>query len=202
MDHETVIRVEVFGHPRPQGSKHNFVATKKGADGKRVPVLKDGKPVIIGKEMAKGLKEWRASIAQRVGEQYGGPILNGPVRVDLTFYVKRPDSHYGTGKNADRLKDSAPLFVEKSPDLDKLTRGVMDGLKNALYADDKFFWAGRIQKVWVPRDGREGVLIEARVPEFRTVGETRAARAAREAEAQGTLPLAAPGERVALPVAA
>jgi crossover junction endodeoxyribonuclease RusA len=89
----------------------------------------------------------------------------------------RVASHYGSGRNAAKLKDSAPLHVEKSPDLDKLVRGVMDGLKGVLYSDDKFFFCGHVRKVWVERTERPGVIIDAYVPLLRTIGDKRAADA-------------------------
>jgi Holliday junction resolvase RusA-like endonuclease len=186
---DQVIRIEVTGNPRAQGSKRAHAVYRKGPGGKPVPVTdKNGRVVVAQREMAEGLGEWRTSIAQRVAEQYDGPVIDGPVFVDLTFYLVRPQSHYGSGKRENMLKDSAPLYVEKSPDLDKLTRGVMDGLKGALYRDDKFFCLGTIRKDWVHKWERPGVLIEARVPTRRTVGDQRAAEAAQR---QPELPVAA-----------
>jgi Holliday junction resolvase RusA-like endonuclease len=172
---EHVARIVVYGNPRAQGSKRSQVIYRKGKNGKPVPVTTpDGRIVTRTREMAEGLEDWRTSIAQRTVEQYDGPVIDGPVRVDLQFMVVRPTTHYGSGKNADRLKDSAPLYVEKSPDLDKLVRGVMDGLKGVLYADDRYFFTGTVEKVWVDRTERPGVRIAVWRPTLRTVGDQRA----------------------------
>lgn len=174
------IEITVYGKPATQGSKRFGVAMKWNADRtKKVPVYKDGKPVTFSKEDNDRLDPWRNSIAQRTAEQYDGPVINGPVFVDLTFMFPRIEGHYSQRKGSEQvLKDSAPLFVEKSPDLDKLVRGVMDGLKGTLYADDKFFCLGTIEKVWVHRWERPGVVIKARTPVHRTVGDQRDAEMA------------------------
>ena len=44
------------------------------------------------------------------------------------IYFPRPRAHYGTGRNANRLKDSAPLWHDKRPDVDKLARAVLDAI--------------------------------------------------------------------------
>jgi Holliday junction resolvase RusA-like endonuclease len=41
-------------------------------------------------------------------------------------------SHYGTGKNATKLKPSAPRYHVKTPDVDKLVRGVADSIGDAV----------------------------------------------------------------------
>jgi crossover junction endodeoxyribonuclease RusA len=63
--------------------------------------------------------------------------LTGPVQVDIVFYLARPRYHYGTGKNANRLKPTAPSYCDKKPDADKLQRTVLDALKaSGVYVDD------------------------------------------------------------------
>lgn len=176
MQCDDYIEITVYGKPTPQGSKTTGVATRfDPVTQKRVPIMKDGKFVTFTKDQNKEKNlAWRESVAQRVAEQYGGPVINGPVFVDLTFMIPRIDGHYSQRRGHEReLKDSAPLYVEKSPDLDKLTRAVMDGLKGSLYTDDKFFCLGKIEKVWVHRWERQGVVIRARTPVHRTVGDQR-----------------------------
>ena len=156
---EHIAHIIVYGNPRAQGSKRSEVVFRKNKEtGKPEPVTtKDGRFVTRTREMAEGLEDWRTSLAQRCVEQYHGPVVDGPVRCDLSFTFVRPSSHYGSGRNAGSLKDSAPLFVEKSPDLDKLVRGVMDGLKGVLYSDDKmFFYSARSR-----RSGSTGRIVPA-----------------------------------------
>lgn len=176
------IRITVYGDPRPQGSKKtDAIYRKNPVTGFREPVMVNGRVLTRSREDAEGLTSWRTSVAQRVAEQYGGPVLDGPVRLRLTFMVPRGQNHYGTGRNAEVLKDSAPLFVEKAPDVLKLARAVEDALKGVLITDDKFIHGGEYSKVWVDRTERPGVVIEAFPEPVRTVGQEREAeRAARE----------------------
>ncbi|MDV7391094.1 RusA family crossover junction endodeoxyribonuclease, partial [Arthrospira platensis SPKY1] len=68
----------------------------------------------------------------------GRPPLDCPVRVDVWFIFDRPKSHFGTGRNADVLKPSAPKRMTTPPDVDKLARTVLDALTVAgVLADDK-----------------------------------------------------------------
>jgi Holliday junction resolvase RusA-like endonuclease len=47
------------------------------------------------------------------------------------FYLPRPGGHFGTGRNAGLVKNSAPLWPAVKPDLDKLERAVFDSLESA-----------------------------------------------------------------------
>jgi Holliday junction resolvase RusA-like endonuclease len=115
------ITFSVLGQPVPQGSKRGFA--------------RGGKVVML--EMGKNLQPWRQEIAVVASQHMGSesPWL-GPIRVKLTFFIPRPKGHYGTGRNATTLKASAPRFPISSPDLDKLTRAVLDALTGIAYRDD------------------------------------------------------------------
>lgn len=71
---------------------------------------------------AKELAVWRATIALKAKEAGCKPV-EGPVRVNLIFHLKRP-------------KTVKRLFPIVAPDLDKLIRGVLDGLTGVAYVDD------------------------------------------------------------------
>ena len=55
------------------------------------------------------------------------PIMTD-IKLTVWFCMPRPKNHYGTGKNAGKLKDSAPVNHIKKPDLDNLLKFVMDSL--------------------------------------------------------------------------
>lgn len=59
-----------------------------------------------------------------------------PLEAVLTWSLPRPKGHYGTGRNADALKPSAPLYPSRKPDLDKLTRAVFDALTESKVTPD------------------------------------------------------------------
>lgn len=60
-----------------------------------------------------------------------------PVALQVCFYFKRADYHYGTGANAGKLKPSAPEFMLQKPDVSKTIRCLEDALTGKLYEDDK-----------------------------------------------------------------
>jgi crossover junction endodeoxyribonuclease RusA len=64
--------------------------------------------------------------------------LTGPVEVVITFCLPRPKFHYYSGKKRHgELRDDAPIFVDKRPDIDKLARSTLDALTSAgMYSDD------------------------------------------------------------------
>ena len=65
------------------------------------------------------------------------PPTDKPVAVTITFYLPRPKNHYGTGKNSHIMKESAPKYPCKVPDIDNLIKSVLDGLNKFAFEDDK-----------------------------------------------------------------
>ena len=66
----------------------------------------------------------------RIVKKWGGKdALTGPIMVDVTFEVARPQSHYGTGRNEGKLKPSSPEHLITRPDyVDKGLRLLLDAL--------------------------------------------------------------------------
>lgn len=62
--------------------------------------------------------------------------MEGPLRVSCCFYMPRPKKHFGTGKNAGKLKDNAPIYHTSKPDIDNLKKFALDCLKGAAWGDD------------------------------------------------------------------
>ena len=106
--------VKVIGTPVPQGSK---VANRFGKG------VRDSND--------KSLRPWRAEVAGCIAEAMTvqhWDTLDAACQVHITFWHARPASHYGTGRNAGRLKPSAPTWKATAPDIDKLTRAILDAL--------------------------------------------------------------------------
>lgn len=78
--------------------------------------------------------QWKACVAAAwiLYVKKHGPIEphSGPVALSLTFNIARPASHYGSGKNAAKLKPSAPAIPTGKPDFDNLAKAVADELTN------------------------------------------------------------------------
>lgn len=83
------------------------------------------------------LLPWRASVAGHAHDAMADePPTPAPVVVELQFDLARPLGHFGTGRNVGELRKSAPDVPTKNPDLDKLTRAVLDALTGIVYRDD------------------------------------------------------------------
>jgi Holliday junction resolvase RusA-like endonuclease len=87
---------------------------------------------------AKDLDPWRAKVAAAAVKWVknapdGGEVADEhqPLDVVLTWSLERPAGHWGTGRNADRLKPSAPAYPATGLDVDKLERAVFDALQQS-----------------------------------------------------------------------
>lgn len=58
----------------------------------------------------------------------------------------RPKAHFGTGRNADVLKQPAPIWVVRTPDGDNLLKLLFDSLNGLAFHDDSQVAAFRLQK--------------------------------------------------------
>lgn len=119
----SAVEIIVRGTPVAQGSK-------------RVVGVRDANARVI-ESNAHRLLPWRAAIAAAAAYAMdGGEAIAGPVRVDVDFAFARPQTHFGSGRNAGRLKASAPTFRAAAPDIDKLLRAILDGMTGIVFRDD------------------------------------------------------------------
>src|SRR5206468_2876661 len=102
------------GTPAPQGSHKAFVNRATGR-------------AIITQDNAR-TKPWREAVKSAALDVMpdGWQPITGPVSVAMTLYMPRPKGHYGSGRNAAQLKDSAPAYPTTKPDVDKCCRAVLD----------------------------------------------------------------------------
>lgn len=135
------VRLVVLGQPAPQGSKRAF-------SGKR----KDGSTYSgVIESSHDRVKSWRQAVIDAAQEERMLRLpFDVPVAVRMTFSLKRPQSHYRTGRNACLLRDSAPARPGKAPDLSKLCRATEDALESVgLLANDALIVEyDRLAKVW------------------------------------------------------
>ncbi len=139
------IKFTVVGEALPAGSKNSFpVLDKKGN-----PIrTKSGRILTRVKHSNPNTPEWMRRVAEKSREVYTGPLLEGPLRLTLVFVRVRPKGHYGTGRNADKLKPSAPEFPTTRPDTLKLGRAVEDALTGILWKDDSQVVRHYLAKDW------------------------------------------------------
>ena len=87
--------------------------------------------------------------------------MTGPLSVSFSFAMPRPGSHYGTGRNADKLKPSAPAGHTSKPDITKLIRSTEDALKGIAWVDDTQIVSQSAGKMYT-NDRRPGCWIMIR----------------------------------------
>jgi len=110
------------------------------------------------------LKSWRYDVGMAAQEVFGDkPLITGPVRLGITFYLQRPKAHYRTGKNKHLLKDSAPSFPIVMPDLTKMLRAAEDALKGVIWKDDSQVIAQETYKAYIPLDQAQGAWVRVLV---------------------------------------
>ncbi len=153
----------VYGNPEPRGSKTAGI----GKGGRRF--MRDSNPKSY---------PWMRDVAQAAAlamfkVHIDSSLFRGPLRVDVDFYLPRPKGHFGTGKNAGKVKASAPSRPIVAPDKGKLERGTLDALEGIVYANDAQVVEGDSRKFY-----GEPARCEIRVyslPDRLDDGETRQA---------------------------
>ena len=130
MRNSGVIRFQVHGLPIAQGSHRSW--------------LVNGKPVITS--TAKGLGSWRRLVADVAQRFAPAEPWEGPVGIVLDFGIPKPKSAPKTRR----------VWPDKRPDLDKLSRSVLDALTYVIFADDSQVVHLRATKDY----GAPGVVVE------------------------------------------
>lgn len=138
-DREPDLVVTVLGEPKGKGSTKSFIP--KRGDGSMVTRPNGAPMVVTTDDSGKPGKAWASMVAGSVAEamQDAGmaPVPKAvPVVLEMIFYRPRPAAHFGTGRNADVLKPSAPMAPSTKPDVDKLVRAILDALKSVAWYDD------------------------------------------------------------------
>ena len=137
-----VLDVWIPGRPRPQGSMKTFMAGGHAHARHSDPTLSH-----------------RAHVISTLAENWQRDPLAGAVVVDVVFTFARPKSHYGTGRNADVIKESAPEHHTQPADADKLSRLLLDGLEMAgIVRNDSQVWKLNITKLWGSDDSTHLLL--------------------------------------------
>ena len=125
--------VFVPGRPAPQGSKRHV-----------------GNGVMV--ESSKAVAPWRTTVAWQVSQVWRSAPLAGPVAVELEFVMPRPTS---------TPKRRTPPAIKK-PDIDKLSRAVLDALSKIVWVDDSVITDMHPTKRLAELDEQPGCRIRVR----------------------------------------
>lgn len=145
-----MIRIEVIGHPAPQGSK-KFVGVAKG-----------GRGIMV--ESSAKVKPWRQDVkAAALAAMAGRAPLDGPLVAVMTFTLPKPAS-------APKTRRTYPC---RKPDASKLARSTEDALTEAgVWTDD-----ARIVELVAckryPGEGRNALRVPGAVVEIFDIGEAQ-----------------------------
>lgn len=142
---DQVIAFRVIGRAQQRGSKTPWIPKRK--DGSFV--MKNGRPIIATMDSNKSSGPWMQEVKWAAISALGQiELITAPIELTARFYFCRPQSHFGSGKNAGVLKASAPSIHAQSPDLDKLTRALGDSLTGVLIHDDKLIARIISERLW------------------------------------------------------
>jgi len=159
------VAFDVRGRPQPAGSKKAFPIRRKAGGG----WVATGKVAVVDDNPK--AKPWQAEVAYAGAyamQRAAGPargadfdpapeLFDGPLGLAVTFTLRRPKGHFGTGRNAWKLKPSALPWPMVKPDCTKLLRAVEDALTGVVWRDD----AQVVEQLVVKRYGEpEGAHVE------------------------------------------
>src|ERR1035437_1898350 len=105
----TPITFTVMGKSEPAGSKRAF--NWRAKDGRSGTSFVDANPKS---------RSWKTQVSEAAADSYSGELLDGPLSVEFTFEVPRPQGHFGKRG----LLTSAPAHPTTRPDVLKLARAV------------------------------------------------------------------------------
>lgn len=123
---EPILDIIVLGKAETAGSKRAFRNPKTGR-------------IIVTDDNPRG-KGWKAQVADAAREaldvagNFG--LYDGALFVEFTFYRPRPKGNFGSGRNANVVRDTAPAYPVTKPDALKLARAVEDALTGVVWRDD------------------------------------------------------------------
>ncbi|RLC27770.1 MAG: RusA family crossover junction endodeoxyribonuclease [Deltaproteobacteria bacterium] len=153
------IHFVVHGQPATQGSKRSVPIYSKGK-----PVIKKGRVITRVIDDNPKVVQWKQQVAyfaaQALDEANINEMFSGAIFLRLVFQRPRPKSHYGTGRNARRLKSSAPPHPTTKPDLLKLARAVEDALSGVVYRDDAQIVKECLKKKYGPHFAVDVTIME------------------------------------------
>lgn len=148
----TAITFTVYGVAAPAGSKKAFVNKRTG----RAHVVDDSKRSRPWKSLVTdaAVKAMRVEID---GHEYGIAPLEGPLHLEITFWVARPKAHLAARGG---VKPSAPFAPITRPDLLKLARAVEDAIVDAgVMRDDAQITVETLQKAYTESAPRTEIRV-------------------------------------------
>lgn len=140
-----MIRFTVHGKAQAAGSKRHV-----------------GRGIIV--DANKNAKPWQAEVRSAARDAYDGPLLEGPLAIEIREYRVRPKGHFRTNGELSAAGQRTPYPTSK-PDCLKIARGVEDALTGVVYRDDAQIVCEAITKAWGDSEHTVVTIMDERIPE-------------------------------------
>jgi len=141
--------VHTFHLPaRPIGKARPAFSTKERKDGSKFTSARNTQITEEGKFLLFCLNKW--------GKKK--PILKA-MNADFIFVFERPKCHWGTGRNAEKLKPSSPEYHIIKPDIDNIMKIILDSLNGIIFKDDSQVVSGKYEKRYAVGDELNSVSL-------------------------------------------
>lgn len=133
----------------------------QGKGSKRLVTTKSGKAMMLD-DNAAGLRAWENVALDRMEMVGPEEPFPGPCAVEIVVRVRRPRCHYGTGRNANRLRAGRPFYPASGRDVDKVARAALDVVVRAGWIhDDRQVYDLHITRLYA-EDDRLGLSVRLR----------------------------------------
>jgi crossover junction endodeoxyribonuclease RusA len=105
---------------------------------------------------------WKSAIATGAKEAgCVGLMLDGPLKLTLYCWFKRPKSHYRAGKRSAELRDDIDSWHTKKPDADNVLKAAADALTHlGVWRDDSQLAEVVVRKRYTNSNARTQITIE------------------------------------------
>ena len=102
-------------------------------------------------------KDYEELVKWTCRNQYKDKPLEGPLRVDISFYMYIPKN---TSKRRRTLKESKIILPVKRPDIDNLAKSITDALNGLVYKDDNQIVELHLYKYYSKEERAEVTITE------------------------------------------
>lgn len=140
------IQFTILGNPKAQKRHRTYT---RGKGGKLLPFARNVDPS----------KTDKADMLAQIMQYAPKAPWTGPVRMMVMWYIPRPQSHYRTGKYAGYLRDDAPIYCDKKPDIDNYMKALLDCMNGVFFMDDCQVVRIDATKMYVDLNGRPGTNV-------------------------------------------
>jgi Holliday junction resolvase RusA-like endonuclease len=132
----TPLQFTIYGNPKPLKRHATYTKDKRGNYFK-VPIQVDRSKLDKDNFLAMCMQYRQDNMPYAIA-----------LELNIVCYFERPNNHYGTGKNIDKIKYNAPIFHTTKPDSDNIIKFIADALNGIFWKDDSFLSIIKLTKLY------------------------------------------------------